>query len=73
MGTLLKIKMCSSSQKLHRDCYESYGLFIKQRDLTSDNKKGIRYLAFTIKQNRQRYETIISLPKRKSLEHVLIK
>lgn len=30
---LLKEKeVCSSSQKSHRDCYESLGLFIKQRD-----------------------------------------
>ena len=29
---LLKEKeVCSSSQKSHRDCYESLGLFIKQR------------------------------------------
>lgn len=30
---LLKEKeVCSSSQKSHKDCYESLGLFIKQRD-----------------------------------------
>lgn len=30
---LLKEKaMCPSSQKSHRDCYESLGLFIKQKD-----------------------------------------
>lgn len=32
MMLLKEKKVCSSSQKSHRDCYESLGLFIKQRD-----------------------------------------
>ena len=32
MMLLKEREVCSSSQKSHRDCYESLGLFIKQRD-----------------------------------------
>ena len=32
MMLLKEKKVCSSSQKSHRDCYDSLGFFIKQRE-----------------------------------------
>lgn len=53
---LLKEKVCSSSQKSHRDCYESLGLFIKQRDVSYSESICESWLAeIKNKLPRQRY------------------